>query len=111
MMVLDHERLDVYHLSLDFWCLRTKSSKRCREGEAICPTSSCVRRHRLCSISQRELASIPSRTSDGTTSRHVGRRRSPLRCWTCALGSNYSMTLDTKLARKCWCVWCRCSSS
>ncbi len=35
MQALDHERLDVYHLALDFLVLARPTSSRCRGGQGV----------------------------------------------------------------------------
>lgn len=46
--VLDHERLDVYGLALDFVVFANGVIEGLLEGEAIWPISSCVRRCLWC---------------------------------------------------------------
>jgi len=94
-MNLDHERLDVYHLALDFWFSPVRSSKGCLAVEATSRISFPGRRYRSCWTSPRERASTRSQTSDGTIWRRAARRRGQRLCWTFAVGSMERLSAAT----------------
>jgi hypothetical protein len=76
-MDLDHERLDVYHLALDFLVLASEIIEGLPRG----------RSHLSDQFSRASLSIV------------LARRRSQRLCWTFAVGSNCSKRADTGLEK------------
>jgi hypothetical protein len=88
-MDLDHERLDVYHLALDFLVLASEIIEGLPRG----------RSHLSDQFARASLSIMLNQTSAGTILRRAARRRSQPPCWTFAVGSSYSKRADTGPAK------------
>ena len=104
-MVLDHERLDVYRLALDFLVFAHQVIEALPRG-----------RSHLCDQLTRASTSIVLNLAEGAgkhskpaiTCLHAGRRPSRQHCWTCSHVWVYLMSTGTRQAKRCWCAWCPC---
>jgi hypothetical protein len=74
-MLLDHERLDVYQLSLDFLVLANQVIEASPAADDTSPINSCAHRRRSCSTSPRAPANTLVPTNAGTTAALTGRSR------------------------------------
>jgi len=107
-MTLDHERLDVYRLGLDFLVFAHQVLKTLPRGYSHL-SDQLTRASTSIVLNIAEGAGKHSKaTSGGTTCLLVGRRPSPQRYWTCCCDWAYSMRAGTSPAKRCWCAKCLC---
>jgi 23S rRNA-intervening sequence protein len=103
-MILDHERLDVYRLALDFLVFAQQVIETLPRGRShLCDQLTRASTSIVLNLAE-ALASTRRPTNVATTCQRVGRRPSLQRYLTCSHVYNCSTHPGTRQAKRCSCA-------